>query len=103
MKIDVVVNVAAILHRSREDAEKHAQRAVKEAAEELEAATPVDTGEAASSWFVKREIDGSISIKNDEEYVKYLNAGSSKQAPSNFIERIVLQLGKANGPVVDYK
>lgn len=52
---------------------------------ELKEATPVDTGEARDGW----HHDGK-SIRNDVEHLKYLNEGSSKQAPAHFIEQTVL-------------
>ena len=51
----------------------------------LKEATPVDTGYARDSW----KHDGK-AITNDAEYIEKLNSGSSKQAPSFFIERTLL-------------
>jgi len=57
---------------------------------DLKEVTPKDTGAAANSWEVtnldKEKL--SFEINNDKDYIKYLNAGSSQQAPANFIERI---------------
>lgn len=53
--------------------------------EALREATPVDTGHARDSW----RTDGS-KIYNDADYIQHLNEGSSKQAPSHFIERTLL-------------
>lgn len=60
----------------------------------LQDATPIDTGEARAGW----SIVGS-TIQNDVEHINMLNEGSSKQAPSRFVERTLLaQAGvKANG------
>jgi len=73
--------------------------------QDLKEVTPVDTGAAANSWTVtnlnKEKL--SFEIENDKDYVKYLNAGSSQQAPANFIERTVLDYGSPKGPVVEYK
>jgi hypothetical protein len=72
---------------------------------DLKDVTPVDTGAAANSWVVT-ELDKeklSFQIKNDKDYIKYLNAGSSNQAPANFIERTVLDYGSPKGPIVEYK
>jgi hypothetical protein len=52
---------------------------------DLRAATPVDTGEARDGWSAR--IDG---IENRVEHIEFLNKGTSKQAPSHFIERTVL-------------
>jgi hypothetical protein len=70
---------------------------------ELAVVTPVDTGEAASSWTSKNQGKNKFSIENDEDYIKYLNAGSSQQAPAHFIESVVLKYGKPQGPVVEYE
>jgi hypothetical protein len=59
--------------------------------EELRDATPVDTGKARDGWYHK---DGKIM--NDVEYIDELNAGSSKQAPSHFIEKTLLEHRNVN-------
>jgi hypothetical protein len=51
----------------------------------LKEATPVDTGHARDSW----RVEGS-SIVNDVDYIGELNQGTSQQAPSHFIEAVVL-------------
>jgi hypothetical protein len=63
----------------------------------LQENTPVDTGNARDGWRIE---DGKIV--NDVEYIEELNAGSSKQAPSHFIERTLLsfQEVEANGVIV---
>jgi hypothetical protein len=53
--------------------------------EALKLATPVDTGEAREGW---RYEDGKII--NDVAHIVELNEGSSKQAPTNFIEMSLL-------------
>ncbi len=53
---------------------------------DLKLATPVDTGEARDGW--KREGD---TIVNNVEHIAHLNRGSSKQAPSFFIESTILK------------
>jgi hypothetical protein len=72
---------------------------------DLKQATPKDTGAAANSWLVtnldKEKL--SFEINNDKDYIKYLNAGSSQQAPANFIERTVLDYGTPKGNVIEYK
>lgn len=69
---------------------------------ELSKATPVDTGRAAASWHLITTGNVFIPFKllNDTEYIQYLNAGSSKQAPSFFVERIALKYGKPVGTIV---
>ena len=51
----------------------------------LRAATPIDTGKARAGW----ESTPS-GIENPVKYIDRLNKGSSKQAPSYFIERTLL-------------
>jgi hypothetical protein len=51
----------------------------------LKANTPVDTGEARDGWYATDH-----SIENNVEHVKYLNEGSSQQAPEHFIEQTII-------------
>jgi hypothetical protein len=67
---------------------------------ELAEATPVDTGYAKSRWKVDHSSEGDV-IKNDASYVEDLNNGSSRQAPSHFIETIALRYGRPQGVVVE--
>ena len=53
--------------------------------EALKEATPVDTGHARDGW-----TSTGNSIKNEVDYISILNRGSSKQAPTHFIEKTVL-------------
>jgi len=69
---------------------------------DLVEATPIDTGQARASWNVDKR-DDIYNVKNDVEYIQYLNEGSSKQAPSHFIETIALQYGKPLGTIVEVK
>lgn len=66
---------------------------------DLVLATPIDTGNARESWNLSVEKD--FIIKNDAEYIEYLNEGSSKQAPARFIESTALKYGKPLGMIVD--
>ncbi len=63
----------------------------------LKEATPVDTGRAREGWKLQDN-----KIVNEVEYIAELNAGSSKQAPSHFIERTLLanENVNANGVIV---
>lgn len=73
--------------------------------EDLRAETPVDTGEARAGWKVTYNLPQlRATVSNDVDHVKFLNAGSSAQAPTHFIEKVVLRYGKqTNGPIVTYK
>jgi hypothetical protein len=79
---------------------------------DLVEATPVDTGRARDSWKVEAvDIDETqvpkerviAIIDNEVPYMSQLNAGSSKQAGSRFIEKIVLQYFDPDGVVVQVK
>lgn len=70
---------------------------------ELVAATPVDTGEAAESWSFSFEGNQRVVLQNNAAHIVFLNTGSSEQAPSYFIETIILKYGKPIGPIVTYK
>jgi len=77
----------------------------KEAAKmvsELEAATPVDTGLARDSWKIDDQ-GKRVLITNDTPYIQYLNEGSSKQAPSHFVEKIALKYGTPLGAITESK
>jgi hypothetical protein len=56
----------------------------------LKDATPIDTGEARESWH-KVDRGDFFEIVNDAEHISQLNKGHSKQAPSRFIERTLLE------------
>jgi len=63
----------------------------------LAEATPVDTGKAAAGW--RRE---GNKIINEVDYIDNLNAGTSRQAPSFFVEKTVLSHNgvKPSGTIV---
>lgn len=60
---------------------------------ELQAATPVDTGFAASSWIpaVPFDLPGGGVISNNAKYIRRLNAGWSKQAAAGFVRVAIAQ------------
>ncbi len=78
--------------------------------------TPIDTGYARSRWMVSYNKEAqanftvtgsfllknySFTVSNDAPYIKYLNMGSSKQAPPFFIEKTILTNGyKINSVVI---
>lgn len=51
----------------------------------LQENTPVDTGKAQAGWYHDKK-----TIRNDVDYLSFLNDGSSEQAPTHFIERTLL-------------
>ena len=76
----------------REEAEAHIKVKTINAFAALKLATPVDTGQARQSWVLTTTYkpDG-VKMSNKTDYIERLNEGSSKQAPSNFIEQVIKQ------------
>jgi hypothetical protein len=70
----------------------------------LEEATPKDTGEASRAWKVEVTAHGLV-ISNSKDYIEELNAGSSKQAPGFFVEKVLLENPHVipNGTIVEYR
>lgn len=65
----------------------------------LKNATPKLTGYATSRW----EVVGNFPrfrVENDASYIEYLNQGSSKKAPSFFVESVALRFGEPFGSIV---
>ena len=88
------------------------KRLTRQTVNALIEATPVDTGRARNSWKVIAEDINEkklpperviATIDNDVPYIAELNSGSSRQAPSRFIERTVLQYFDADGVIVQVK
>jgi len=57
----------------------------------LRETTPVDTGAARDAWEIRPGSAGTLIVGNDKEYVRYLNEGSSSQAPAGFVEAALEQ------------
>jgi hypothetical protein len=113
IKIKLNVNKALdkkISNALEDSTNKIIDNAVETAIEELKRVTPKDTGYAASRWTSYKQESFKISfslsnkflisltesshyINNDAEYITYLNAGWSKQAPSYFIEQTLMKSG----------
>ena len=101
-KFDVsleIVNFEEELRRVEREVYEQGETEVKAriagAVNTLREVTPVDTGRARDGWFKKRifSLYGYVGedIINNVEYVPILNRGTSKQAPSNFIERVLMK------------
>jgi hypothetical protein len=92
---------AEINAKVKSTARKGEAEKASEIKNKLVSATPVDTGEAKAGWRLNKEIKG-FSISNDVDHIGPLNSGSSKQAPSRFIEKTVLSVPgvKPNGAIV---
>jgi hypothetical protein len=113
IKIKLNVNKALdkkISNALEDSTNKIIDNAVETAIEELKRVTPKDTGYAASRWTSYKQESFKISfslsnkflisltesshyVNNDAEYITYLNAGWSKQAPSYFIEQTLMKSG----------
>lgn len=101
MKITGINDTFAKLAIQLEDANmKELRRVSKLLVADLRDTTPVDTGLARDSW--KTETVGkTIRISNDVEYLKYLNEGSSKQAPAHFVEKAAIKYGTPLGAITE--
>lgn len=85
-----------------ETQQNHLKVTSKKIIEDLRSETPVDTGNARDSW-VSKETSNTVVIENTAEYIKYLNEGSSKQAPAHFVERVALKYGTPLGAITESK
>lgn len=103
LKFNLRIDEAFIRQKLKKEADHLLPEVIDTIVELLAQRTPKDTGKASESWTVLKRADGKYTLMNSSEYIKYLNAGSSTQAPANFIESVVLQFGTAYGSVVTYK
>jgi len=94
---------ASLESQTSREIRKELEHTSTKALEELESATPKDTGLAASSWEVVFSGLKEFKLFNDTPYIGALNAGHSRQAPSFFIENESLKFGRANGVIVEYQ
>jgi hypothetical protein len=104
--IRVKVNLNRELEKLQKQLEEEAKldTVIAQGLSYLKARTPKDTGEASSSWVFKPTPNNGSTIGyyyNDEDYIVYLNRGSSEQAPSYFIEGELAKIGKLIFPVVE--
>lgn len=70
--------------------------------DDLVKATPIDTGFARGEWKLLNK-GASVEISNDAPYIQYLNNGTSRQAPANFIEKTALTYGTPLGSITESK
>ena len=66
--------------------------------------TPVDTGQAAASWYLRvYRPYRLVRIQSNLDYMAALNAGYSDQAPAGFLENLALRRGNPRrGPILRY-
>jgi hypothetical protein len=57
----------------------------------LRETTPVDTGAARDGWQIVPGPESRTMIVNEEPHIRYLNMGSSSQAPAGFVEAAIAQ------------
>lgn len=52
--------------------------------------TPIDTGQARASWIIVPGPAGALLVVSEgAPYIRYLNLGSSSQAPAGFVEACI--------------
>lgn len=111
MKLEVSKDLEAKLAKALAEKIDYSMKdAINDTVEELRRTTPIDTGYARSRWTSYEVTSFKISfsfankylfnftennhiIANDADYIQYLNAGSSKQAPAFFVEKALLKGG----------
>jgi len=104
IKLKNVDKELALLKRNvAKEAKNKLPKICENMVEELKSATPVDTGLAKSKWEVIRtgNPEFPVSVQNTVKYIESLNAGSSKQAPAFFVDKIALKYGKPVGIVAE--
>ena len=103
IKVTTNFNKGAVIKAALEEGSQQMKSTGNRIRDDLFNATPKDTGAAASDWTVVQVgPKGEFDLQNTKDYVKYLNRGTSQQAPAMFIESKVLAYGTPSGPVVEY-
>lgn len=104
IRVKAFFDSAKVLAEAKKEASYRMQEVSSRVENEISEKTPKDTGEAAADWrVVESGPNGEFDLINGKDYVKYLNRGSSRQAPAMFIEATVLKYGNPSGVVVTYK
>lgn len=100
LKAKIKVDFDAILSKTKKEVGEQLRELAPKVLSDLVDSTPIDTGEARAGWKVTQTSPTSFEATNDVEHIVFLNAGSSQQAPSYFIEQTAMKYGKPNGPIV---
>lgn len=87
------------------------EKVIRKAIDELESVTPVDTGAARAGWYYQfdrietffQKTGVKFEILNTQDYIIYVNNGTSTIAPRRFIEQILLRYGIQIGPLAELK
>lgn len=102
-----VKNIKEEMARIKSEVFKEVDNSLKNSANkmlsELSEATPVLTGFARDSWSTQKVAPTVFVVTNTASYIERLNAGSSKQAPAFFVEKIALKYGRPLGAIVNIK
>jgi hypothetical protein len=91
--LNITFNRTLFSKKIKAEVEQQFKQQTKKLLEDLEDATPVDTGLARNSWSLEFKDSTTATISNSQEYIDILNKGSSKQAPRYFIERTMMNNG----------
>lgn len=78
--------MVSITNEFNAEVKRQRKKLMEKYVQQLKDATPVDTGEARDGW----KIEGD-KIVNNVDHIVRLNEGSSRQAPSRFIEKTLLR------------
>lgn len=101
IRFDYKKELDSIKREVLEETVNAVHKQAKDALDELRSKTPVDTGRARDSWRLDFTRQGA-TLSNDTPYLPQLNSGSSQQAPSHFIEAVMLHYGRPRGFIVSY-
>lgn len=102
ISMNVRFNRAELEKAMLAEADRESRLEAEAAARDLAAATPEDTGFAATHWtVVPLGLGKGYAIRNPADYLRQLNQGSSQQAGARFIERIMLRYGRLTGRTLE--
>ena len=95
MKLSVNVVGRSLRPQLKKIEEKQARLLANDIFRGVKDLTPVDTGRAKRNWRLLRRRFGYL-IRNAVPYVKYLEQGSSKQAPRGMVKPTLERLRTRN-------
>jgi hypothetical protein len=98
-----------LYERHSEVSKRLIEEVLNKAIVELRNNTPIDTGAARDGWYYQfdtiesffRRSKVKFEILNTQEYIIYVNNGTSTIAPRRFIEQVLLRYGIAIGPLAE--
>lgn len=89
----------SVLADIQNDIDKVIQEVGKEALKRVKERTPVDTGYAQSRWELSVD-DNGFTLENDADYISYLEAGWSNQAPAGMLGITMVEIPDITDEVV---